>query len=93
MSKENEHQQEAPGQNKVFHITVNTRPATWAEKKINFRQVVGLAEAHPDFEKFEYTVTYSKGDDKKPKGTLTDGGDSVNVKDGMVFDVEQAIRS
>ena len=85
---------DAPGQNKVFTIFVNTREKQWKEKEISFREVVGLAYENPVFnDEVKYTVGYSKGDDKKPKGTLVDGGKSINVKDGMVFDVERADRS
>jgi hypothetical protein len=92
MSNE-EKKEEAPGQNKVFNIIVNTRPKTFTGKEISFRQVVELAYENPVFnDQVEYTVSYSKGEDKKPKGTLTDGV-SVHVKEGMVFDVERANRS
>jgi hypothetical protein len=84
----------APGQNKVFTIFVNTREKQWKEKEITFREVVELAYDNPVFsEEVKYTVSYSKGEDKKPKGTLVDGGKSINVKDGMVFDVERSDRS
>ena len=91
--KEQDHENEAPGQNKVFNIIVNTRPKTFNEKEIAFKQVVQLAYENPVFnEIIEYSVSYSKGEDKKPKGTLTEG-ESVHVKEGMVFDVERANRS
>ncbi len=84
---------ETPGQNKVFNIMVNTRPKTFNEKEITFKQVIQLAYDNPEFnDVIEYTVSYSKGEDKKPKGTLTDG-ESVHLKEGMVFDVERANRS
>jgi len=84
---------DAPSQNKVFHITVNTRPKTFEGKEISFKQVVELAYENPVFnDDIEYTVSYSKGDDKKPKGTLTEE-ESVHVKEGMVFDVERANKS
>ena len=78
---------------KPVTIIVNSRPKTWAEKKISFAQVVELAfpgkQAGPDS---SFTVTYRKGEDKKKEGTLVDG-ESVNVKDGMVFDVTATNRS
>lgn len=93
MQTEENKKGEAPGQNKTFTIFVNTREKSWAEKEITFRQVVGLAFENPEFKpEIVYTVTYSKGEDKKPKGTLTDN-QSVHVKEGMIFDVERADRS
>jgi hypothetical protein len=80
---------DAPGQNKVYDIIVNTRPKTWDKKEISFREVVLLAFPSAVFnEQHIYTVTYSKGEDKKPKGPMTENSGPVHVKDGMVFDVE-----
>ncbi|MBY0433142.1 MAG: multiubiquitin domain-containing protein [Cyclobacteriaceae bacterium] len=87
--KKEEEKTEAPGHNKVFDIIVNTRPKTWDKKEISFRDVVLLAFPNAIFnEQHIYTVTYSKGVDKKPKGSIVEGGEPVHVKDGMVFDVE-----
>lgn len=79
---------------KQFQIYVNTRKETWDKKEITFREAVKLAFPKAVFnEQHTYTIVYSKGIDKKPKGTMVDGGDSVHVKDGMVFDIEHADRS
>lgn len=87
--KNQEEKTEVPGQNKVFEIIVNTRPKTWDKKEITFKEVVLLAFPNAVFnEQHIYTVTYSKGVDKKPKGSMVEGGEPVHVKDGMVFDVE-----
>ena len=81
------------GSDKTFTIIVNTRDKQWNDKDITFRQVVELAFPNPDFgEQVLYTITYSKGEDKKPKGTLADG-ESVHVKNGMIFDVERSDKS
>jgi hypothetical protein len=69
-------------------IVVNGRPKPWTEKHISFDQVVALAydgnpPTGPDW---EFTVSYRKGEDKKKEGTLVQG-ESVPVKDGMVFNV------
>lgn len=88
-----ENQNDANGQVKVFNIIVNTRQKTFPGKEISYRQVVLLAWENAEFnDTWEYTVSYSKGEDKKPKGTLTDGS-STHVKEGMVFDVERAYKS
>lgn len=39
-----------------------------------------------------YTVTYRRGEGKKPEGTLVEG-ESVKVKDGMIFDVTRTDKS
>ena len=94
MNEKVEKNEEAPGQNKVFTIFVNTRQKNWPEKEISFREVVSLAFENPVFnEQIHYNVSYTRGEDKKPKGTLSDGGKEVQVKNGMQFDVERADRS
>jgi len=77
---------------KAVTITVNTREERITSKKISFDEVVSLAFGVPDYSTKAYTVTYSKGEDKKPKGSLVQG-DSVNVKDGMIFDVIRTDKS
>jgi hypothetical protein len=94
MSKSENGNQEAPGQNKSFKIFVNTREKTFNGKEISFREVVVLAYPDAVFsEEWSYIVTYSKGEDKDPKGTMVDNGKNVHVKDGMAFDVERNNRS
>lgn len=88
-----ENQNDGNDQIKVFNILVNTRPKAFTGKEISFREVVLLAWENAEFNGiWEYTVSYSKGEDKKPKGTLTDGS-GVHLKEGMVFDVERAYKS
>jgi hypothetical protein len=79
---------------KTVNLVVNGRPKTWSEKDISFTQVVALAydgnpPAGPDV---EFTVSYRKGEDKKKEGTLVQG-ESVHVKEGMVFNVVPTNRS
>lgn len=91
MSDLKQQEKDSPGlQREIF---VNTREKTWPDNKITYRQVVTLAIPDAIFDdRFIYTVTYSKGEDQKPKGELVDN-DSVTVKKGMVFDVERAYKS
>jgi len=88
----NSHENVAKGHDKEFVIIVNGREKVFAEREITFRQVVELAfgayEENPDI---VYTVSYSKGEDKK-EGTMT-VGTSVKVKDGMIFNVTRTNRS
>ena len=76
--------------NKTVTIVVNTRHLTWSEKKITFEQVVELAAPGQPYDPSLTLVEYSKG--HGPDHSLK-AGQSVEVKDGMVFDVEPANRS
>lgn len=74
-------------------IIVNTRSHPWEAKIISFEQVVELAyPGQPPTDQDAYTVRYSRGHDGHGAGSLT-AGHSVNVKDGMVFDVIRTSRS
>lgn len=80
-------------QRHLVTIVVNAREKVWTEKEISFAQVVGLAFPNPPpGENIVYTVTYRKGEGHKPEGTLTDG-ESVRVKDGMIFNVTATDKS
>lgn len=78
------------GKAKTVTIIVNTRPHEWLERLITFEQVVELAFPGQPYDPAGTTVEYSRGHgaDKSLRP-----GHHVNVKDGMVFDVEPAIRS
>lgn len=86
MNTENSKKEEAPGQNKEVTIIVNGRDYKWTEKKISFQQVLGLIGVSEN-ENLYYMITYSKGEDKEPKGEITKTKD-VNVKDGMIINAK-----
>lgn len=71
-------------------IIVNTKPFQWSENKITFEQVVELASPGQAYDPNGTTVEYSRG--HGPDHSLRPG-QSVEVKEGMVFDVEPANRS
>ncbi len=78
---------------KEFTIIVNTREKEWAEKKISYEQVVTLAfGSYSTDPNVVYTVTYTKGEEPKHEGSLVKG-QSVPVKNGMVFNVTQTNKS
>jgi hypothetical protein len=84
---------DAPGQNKEFTIFVNTREKKFTGKEISYEQVVAYAlNGSPLPENIIYTVTFSKGEDKKPKGSLS-AGDSIHVKEGMEFTATPTTKS
>lgn len=77
---------------KEFTIIVNTRPKIWKEKRISYEEVVILAfGSYSEDPNIVYTVTYSKGEDRH-EGSLVKG-ESVKVKDGMIFNVTQTNKS
>jgi hypothetical protein len=91
----NTQQQEknAPGQNKEVTLIVNGRPRQFTGKEISFQQMVELAFPQGPFhELMVYTVTFKKGPDAKREGSMV-AGDTVHVKDGMIFNVTQTDRS
>ena len=74
-------------------IIVNTRSYPWKDKEITFEQAVDLAyPGQPPTDQDTYTVRYTRGHDGHGAGSLT-AGHSVNVKNGMVFDVYRTSRS
>ena len=92
MSESEGRKDNAPGQNKEITIIVNARPKTFTGKEISFKRVVELAfGTYEENENIVYTITYSKGTDKK-EGTTTKGT-SVKVKDEMIFNVTRTDKS
>ena len=75
---------------KVKTIIVNTKPQDWTPNEITFEQVVELAFPGQPYDPQGTTVEYSRGHghDKSLRP-----GESIHVKDGMIFDVEPANRS
>ena len=90
-SEENKH--EGQGHDKDFTIVVNGRQKVVTAKELSFAQVVALAFDNPPMgENIIITVTYKKGEDKKPEGTMVEG-DTVKVKNGMIFNVTATDKS
>jgi len=76
-----------------FIIIVNGREKQWCEKTITFQQVVALAfgnyQDNPDT---VYTVTYAKGPQQNPEGSMVKGT-KVFVINKMVFNVTATNKS
>lgn len=90
-----------PGKEKFFSktrqtevtIIVNARPHIWKEVNISFEQLVVLAFGSYDNNPNKgYTVTYSRGWEPKPEGTMVKGS-IVRVKNKMIFDVTATDKS
>lgn len=78
---------------KEIIIIVNTREKIWNKKEISYQEVIELAfGSYSDNPLIVYVVTYSKGNDDKPEGSLVKGA-SVKVKKGMIFNVSKTDNS
>jgi hypothetical protein len=75
---------------KLVTIIVNTREHEVSKGKITFEQVVALA-FNPVDPNAMFTMTIHRGQGHGSHELLP--GDSVEVVDGMVFDVTQTVRS
>jgi hypothetical protein len=82
-----------PGHDKEYTIVVNTREKTVYTKELTFEEVVELAFSPPPTGPYVViTVTYRRGHGDKPEGTLV-AGQTVKVKEGMVFNVTATDKS
>jgi hypothetical protein len=85
-------QEDHPSGTKLVTIYVNTRLHEVEKSKISFDEVVKLAYPNtPPGENVAYSVMYERGQGGK-EGTLV-AGQSIEVKDGMRFDVTATDRS
>jgi hypothetical protein len=92
MSTSEQQKHETPNRNKDYSIVVNARPVTVTQHKLSYLEVAKLA--FPDAaidDRTIYTITYSKGEDKH-EGEMA-VGDTVTVKDGMIFSVTRTYKS
>ncbi len=79
---------------KIEHlIIVNARRKTVSGRKISFEQIVRLAFPDgPPTPQTVYTVAFSNGPPRNPEGKMV-AGQTVKIRDGMVFDVTETSRS
>lgn len=78
---------------KEYILIVNTREKIWDKKEITYKEVIVLAySSYSEDPNVIYTITYSKGEGAHHHGTMV-LGDSVKVKNGMVFNVTQSNKS
>lgn len=88
-----EHDPSAPIDHKEVMIIVNTREKTWTKKEISYQEVIVLAfGSYSSDENTVYTVTFSRGPESHHEGSIVKG-DSVKVKNEMVFNVTQTNKS
>lgn len=78
---------------KKFNIIVNGRPKEVSKNRLSFVEIVQLAFPDAVFnETTAYTVTFKRGPANTPEGSLVEGA-SVNLKNGMVFNVTATDKS
>lgn len=78
---------------KDITIVVNGTQKIVQKGDLTFDEIVKLAfETPPYAENTLFSVTYRKGHGDKPEGMLAPG-ESVKVKDGMIFDVTATDKS
>jgi len=78
---------------KTVTIIVNGRSRTTPKDDLSFSEIVALAfDNPPTGDNVEITITYTRGKGEKPAGSLTPG-QTVKVKDGMIFNVTATNRS
>lgn len=88
---ENESSENEP--KKAMTVIVNAVEKEVTTKELSFDQVVALAfDPVPSGPNWVFTITYRRGEGNKPEGTLAPG-ETVKVKDGMIFNVTATDKS
>lgn len=78
---------------KDFNIIVNGRRKVVTQHRLSFSEVVALAyDNPPSGPNIMFTITYRNGPAKNPEGTLLEG-QTVKIKDGMIFVVTTTDKS
>lgn len=93
MSNSQEGKHEGQGHNKDITIIVNGRQKTVTARELSFAEIVNLAfDTPPTGQNIVFTVTYRRGEGNKPEGSLVEG-ETVKVKEGMIFNVTATDKS
>jgi hypothetical protein len=78
---------------KTTTVVINGRELEVDKKELSFAEIVELAfGTTPSGDNIIFTITYKRGHGDKPDGTLVEG-DSVKVKEGMIFNVTRTDKS
>jgi hypothetical protein len=78
---------------KAVTIYINGTAKQVHKERLSYEEIVSLAfSTPPGGENVQVTVQYSRGHSSKLKGTLVEG-QSVEIKEGMEFDVTATNRS
>lgn len=74
-------------------IVINARVRTVTDKELTFDQLVALAfPTAPTGENVLFTISFRRGHGNKPEGSLL-AGETIKIKDGMVFVVSATDKS
>ena len=76
---------------KTVTIKVNGRSRAVEKRKHTYREIAAIAYPNPNFDKYNYTTTYLHGVDGA-EGDLVEG-ESIKVKNRMVFNVRRSDKS
>lgn len=78
---------------KEYTIIVNGREKTVTATELGEDDLVALAfDSPPTGQMIYFTITYRRGQGNKPEGTL-DEGETVKLKEGMIFNVTATDKS
>lgn len=81
------------GHEKEITIIVNGRQKVVSARELSFAEIISLAfDPPPTGEFIVFTVTYRRGHGNKPEGTLVEG-ETVKIKEGMIFNVTATDKS
>ena len=79
--------------NTVYKIIINAQEVEVSDKKLTYEQVVRLAFPEMGQQpEVIFTVSFRKSDHHKHEGVLIEG-ESVNIKNGTIFDVTSTTKS
>ena len=91
--KADEHFHSGAAHKKEFTIVVNGKKKVVMKAKLSFDELVALAfNPVPTGPNVLFTITYEGGPRENPEGTLMKG-QSVKIKNGMIFNVKHTDRS
>ena len=86
-------QEHDPKPKKDVRVLINAREVVVPHEKLSFERIVELAfGSYEEADGIAYTVSYSQGEDKQPKGVLIKGR-FVMPKEGMIINVSKTNRS
>lgn len=89
---EDEHFYSTESNNCAIRIIVNGRSKVVENRELTFNQIIGLADNLSPGTEVIYTITYRRGPDADPEGTLV-AGELVIIKEGMIFNVTATNKS
>lgn len=75
-----------------YTIRVNGDEKEWKKNVISFEEVLSLAFPAINHDQIAYTMKYSNGPRQNPNGSM-DKGDTVYIKNKMIFNVTETNRS